>query len=624
MSQSKLNFCITLLMLSLSTISFGQTEMYKAKLALRGVYEYSYFDKKLIVGKEFHQMEKYRLMHYLQNKVSSSTADYIAESCLNEKRWPIGLRTNKQRVSKRAVLTSYKYNCYIVCNAWSNTAYKILYIPKKKNRHMPLDFRPYKDFFVVAEANKINYADDSITVNFNKRDMEVQPYNLDNLNTLMASIGTTSTWDLDGFYENEWAGEGNNKHYTGHYFAGKSIKEARKMFDKLSTHVLYVASDSWSGRQYFSPAVTNKKNRSVKEYVNPGRFAEFGVTLRFSLINNFWHKGSTNIGYSVRLDVSKYKDPSDPFWSKLSADSNFPDYETFKKQRRSGIFTEEFKLSQPKELRWILFSSDKDRVNHIWPFTTLLNGSLEPYKNIWYTAGITTIGSGNYQFHSMLSPDSVSTGRTLLVYGFKDTEASLKLFAEEVKARKEFEESERLRLDAEQKIRYSSPEEFKEKFLAAEIKIRNMMDEAGYRNLQRYEFEGDGNQKFSVMNGTRLALTAVTFNKNLNLWLSQTDKSKIKKAKMHATSDGMFVHVLETASAGDGSFLAELEIEGSGGDKSQRTILIIGSNNDEAQLIRRNKAKEKADEQKRKEDEQKEEQKVNKAIYDYFGIDEDE
>lgn len=454
--------------------------------------------------------------------------------------------------------------------------------------------------------------------------MDVRPYNLDHLNTLMANLGTTSEVDLDGFYENEWVGEGNTKRFIGHYFAGKSIGEAKEMFEKLSSHVLYVASEAWSGRQYFKPVMTKKNDPLVKEFVNAGFYSDYGVTLRFTLQNNKTQKGPVRTGYSVRMDVSKYKDPSDPFWNKLAEETKLPDYETFKKQRRSGIFTEEFKLSQPKELRWIVFSAEKDRVNHIWPSANNYNGSPEPFKSIWFTAGVMTIGSGNYQFHSSTSSDSIATGRTLFVYGFKDTEASLKLFAEEVKARKEFEESERLRLATEQKLRYSSPEEYNEKFIASETKIRNMMKEAGYENLQRYEFEGDGNQDFTVMNGTHLALAAVTFNQNLNLWLSQTDKSKIKKAKMHATGDGMFVHVLETASAGDGSFLAELQIEGSQGDKSKRTILIIGSNNDDAQLIRRNKAKEEADERQRKEEEKMEEQIVNKAIYDYFGIDEEE
>lgn len=85
MRLSKSIFCITVLMLTLATACFGQSVLFKAKLTPTGYYEYSYFDKKVIVGKEFHKMEKDQLMRYLQNAVSASTAEYIAESCLKER-----------------------------------------------------------------------------------------------------------------------------------------------------------------------------------------------------------------------------------------------------------------------------------------------------------------------------------------------------------------------------------------------------------------------------------------------------------------------------------------------------------------------------------------------------------
>ncbi len=573
-------------------------------LLLTSVFTYSYSQLRMpkvtilesVVNSEYIVMESKSTWTIFRSSLKEPLSkilfsEYMIDNFLDETGWPTAINTDKKRQKPRANREIANYAMYQVCTFKTYREYALIYIPEDENQSKPQGFAPTKDLFFLIEQRLIQ-CDSSQTRDFHLSPLNAQslPYSFDKVqwffyefsNNLKPDGPVIETNSLQekiynynyyaGFFYKTMISKDGNMRFTGDYYAGNNLDAA--------TSVL-------KGMDFLEPInqsiETETKFRMVedspdyKECINPGYEPKFGMQVSMRIIDNSKEKENNlfQTGYCIRMEVKKYSDSREDLWQQLSKNFKPEGYQTVKKEYKSGIIREKFDLLEAKNVQWILFTEEPNRLSYLDPIPpAILPFKAEPYQGIWRAQGGANLISGRYEFHSSLPVDSLQTGRALLFYGFKDTEESKALEAKELEKEA-----------PEQKLRYSSTEEFNRKFREIEAKTLKNFMESGFTNVQRYVIEGPGSQRIPVSKGTHIALIALTFNKNARLWLNQTNHESIKISTLHLV-DGMFVQSLQTRSNGNGYFLGEIEYNTfSGGDKSLRTILFVGFNEEEANAL---------------------------------------
>lgn len=519
-------------------------------------------------------------------------SEYMIDNFLDETGWPTAINTDKKRLKPKSKREIANYAMYQVCTFTSAGEYALIYIPAEENQTMPQGYVPTKDLFCLVSQKDIQ-CDFTQTREFHLSPLNVQsqPYSFEKVkwffyrfsqnskpegpvvetNSLLEKTYNINITDAGFFFKTMMDKDGKIR-FTGDYYAGDNLDAAKSVLKDMN--ILEPINSFCENGTKFKISL---ETPDAKEYVNPGYEPKFGLQVSLRIINNSQEKEGNlfNTGYCIRLEVKKYSDSKEELWQQLSRNFKAEGYQTVKKEYKSGIIREKFDLLEAKNVQWILFTEEPNRLSYLDPIPPeILPFKAEPYQGIWRAQGGADLISGRYEFHSSLPGDSLQTGRSLLIYGFKDTEESKALEAKELEKEA-----------PEQKLRYSSAEEFNRKFRDMEAKTLKNFMESGFTNVQRYVIEGPGSQRIPVSKGTHIAMIALTFNKNARLWLNQTDHESIKISTLHLV-DGMFVQSLQSRSNGNGYFLGEIEYNTfGGGDKSLRTVLFVGFNEEEANAL---------------------------------------
>ena len=519
-------------------------------------------------------------------------SEYMIDNFLDETGWPEAINSDKKREKPKANREMANFTMYQVAAFKSGSDYALIYVPEDENRSMPKGYAPTKDLFFIVDQRDIQ-CDNSQTREFHLSAMNAQSisysfdkvkwffYNFrENLKPEGAVIQTNSKKEKiyknnivdEGFFYKTVIGNDGIMRFSGDYYAGNDFETAKSVL---------------RGMNFLEPINQSCENGTkfrmiqdlpdYKECVNIGYQPTFGLQVSLRIIDNSQDKENNLFatGYSIRLEVKKYVDTKEELWQQLYRDFQADGFQIVKKEYPSGIVREKFDLLEAKELRWMLFSQEPNRLSYLDPLPPeVLPFKMEPYKGIWRSQGAACLISGRYTFHSSLPVDSLQTGRSLLIYGFRDTEESKALEAKELEKEA-----------PAQKLRYSTREEFNRKFREMEEMSLKNLKENSFTNIQRYEFEGPGSQRIPVSTGTHIAMIALSFNMNAQLWLNQTDHEAVKMGTPHLVN-GMFVQSLQIRSTNNGTFLGEIEYNTfGGGDKSLKTVLFIGFFEDEAKAI---------------------------------------
>jgi len=253
-------------------------------------------------------------------------------------------------------------------------------------------------------------------------------------------------YELEGLYGYNIQGLDGHKRFIGESFAGTNLKKAEVNFNYLKWIFEETLQKSSKNSAFKMVQNEYKDGKYILQCVNAGFNPNYDLQATFKLVDNSDPDVGVpgQKGYTYRLEVQRYIDPTDAFWQQLAHENTLDGYEYFQKQNRSGVFREDFELKKVKEVVWELFSEDSFRISMIRPNKNFKMDPPKPFKNIWVTIGRTYIGRGNYQFFSATVGDSTKTGRTLLVYGYRDTEESLRRAAKEDSAIRVWEAAEQI------------------------------------------------------------------------------------------------------------------------------------------------------------------------------------
>jgi hypothetical protein len=589
------NLLLLLLIMGVTTQSYSQLRMPKVTIlesALNS--EYGFIRSK----------STWTIFRSDLNKPLSTLlySEFMIDNYLDETDWPSAINTDKKRQKPKANREMANFTMYQVCAFKSGSDYALIYVPEDENRSMPQGYVPSKDLFFLVNQSDIQCDSSQI------REFHLSPLNAQSLsysfekvkwffydfsqnlkpdgpvietNSNQERIYKSDMTDAGFFFKTLIAKDGSIR-YLGDYYAGNNLDAAKSVLKGMN--ILESINPFCENGTKFKMI---QDLPDAKECVNLSYEPKFGLQVSLRIIDNSQEKENNlfQTGYCIRLEVQKYSDSKEDLWQQLYKNFQAEGFQTIKKEFPSGIIREKFDLLEAKEVKWILFTQEPNRLSYLNPIPPdILPFKTEPYQGIWRAQGGVCLISGRYEFHSSLPEDSLQTGRSLLIYGFRDTEESKALEAKEIEKEA-----------PAQKLRYSSTEEFNRKFSEMEAKVLKNFKECQFSNIQRYEFEGPGSQRIPVSNGTQIALIALTFNQNARLWLNQTDHEIVESSTLHLV-DGMFVQSLQIRSNGSGNFLGEILYDTfGGGDKSLRTILFVGFNEEDANTIVKNKADEEKD-----------------------------
>lgn len=577
-------FLILFLILPCTTWCYGQYNLSKAEFKkglTRGSYD-------LIELSEW-------VTHEFEDTLSSvfgrDASEYMVNSYISTNKWPSNFNTYEKAINKKTYEILPQYNMYAVLKmAWSGFQdVYLLYLPEAENRHMPSGFKLKKDLYLIANVKNIRC--DSTQCKLMNLPHEIRPVRYGDpkdMPKVLASLDDDSipqsqalftsslgekyyppTYDLDGFCCYTLLGQDGHRRFIGDVFAGTNYQKAIERLKNME----YGIYSSFS-RDYLVWSRTSQESENGVigyNYENKDFSPKFNVQATLKIIDNSQQEAYINNqkGYSIRFEAHRCPNPTENFWLQLAKDNKMEGIEDVQKYTHSRVLQEKFKLDKVREFYWIFFTVDSVINVQLKPFSTIHRVANQPFKNIRVTGGKTILGRGSYEFctspndnNNMLKP-----GRSLLIYGFRDSEKTRILAEKEDSILRENE-------IAAQKSRYSTQEEFERKFAWAEDTTRILMKEKGYTNIEKYIFETSGECRIPVSEGTVLALSAITFNQNVQLKICTTDHTDYKSSRVYK-SHGIFIQILDMQAEKEGTLLGEIQFEGTGGDKSQKTILLV-------------------------------------------------
>ena len=615
-------FCLLLFLASFTSNCFSQQSYPKGVfLNVEGEGNYA-FDRSII-----NDTEASGSGYYYKKIVTSfgkEATEYMVNSITSQKSWPSAINSRKKREQPRTNEMLLKYTMYVLLKFpeyinRKDTYTYLLYLPEAENRHMPSGYKLKKDLYILANYKCVQIdSSQTKTVILPHVQRQVKQFDLSQLPAIVNWMDDDSisaykpiytnqlgekvfhpTYELEGFYGYNIQGVDGHKRFIGESFAGTNLKQAEENFYQIKWRVDDYLEDSSINSAFKLVSDESQPNKNSLKLVNPGFNPNYGLQVTLQLVNNSDpNSGVTGQkGYTSRLEVQRYIDPTDAFWQQLADENTWDGYKTFTKQTRSGTLLEDLKLPKLKEVVYALFSEDSDRISILRNKDNKITlNPPKPFKNIWLTTGKLFVGRGDYEFYSVLlrasvgigdnllstivMKESANTGRTLLVYGYRDTEESLRRAAIEDSAFQVWEANE-------QKIRYSSSDEYYRKLRFVEDTLRLLMKKGGYTSIDKIEFKGPGEFKIPMYDHEHLYMASISFSKNSKLQLVQLSH-KLVESCLESRIDGVYVNTLHIKSGGNGTFLGDVFFKGTGGDKDQTTIVLYSRQDGEAEIEKEN------------------------------------
>jgi len=529
-------------------------------------------------------------------------AEYMNNSYSSTEQWPSAINT-LEKINKKSTLDILpQYTMYAVKTFYS---YKqILYLPEAENRNMPSGFKLKKDIFLITNVQNVridstqcklvnlphvvrqaSYGDptnlsnvlfsfDDDSISFDDDSIPSQPLYTNSLGEKYFP----PKYDLKGYYCYNILGQDGHKRFIGDLYVGTNYKKALEALDIIqqSYYWRFPECGIWS------PRTILKSENGVNgyNYENTDFSPKYNVQASLKIIDDSQQEPyiTNQKGYSIRFEAHRYPNPIETFWLQLAKDNKLEGVENVQKYTHFRVIGDKFKLDKAKEFCWKIITVDSFRHISIRfePYTELHGVTSPLSKNVWVTSGQIDLGSGNYNFYTTPSDnnDNLKNGRSLLFYGFRDSEKSRILAEREDSISREEE-------IAAQKSRYSSQEEFDRKFAWAEDTTRLLLKGEGYSAFEKHTFDGSGKFQIPVLDGRIMTLTAISFNENVRLKVNSTDLTDNQSSSGYQTN-GIFRKVLEIKVFKDGMLSGEIQFEGTGGDKSHKTVLLLARQDGES------------------------------------------
>jgi hypothetical protein len=600
MKKASMIFWILLFILPFNSSCFSQQKIPKGVFVNTKGEGNFYWDSSII--DDTNNAGDWYYFRKLLNGLGREATECIVNSLITQKSWPSAINSKKKREQRGTNEMLLGYTMYVVIkfpeykNSKDTYTY-LLYLPEAENRHMPSGYRLKKDLFLLANYKCVQIdSSQSTTFILPQAPRQVKEYKFWQMPNIVYWMDDDSIseyspiytnqlgekvfqpkYELEGLYGYNIQGLDGHKRYVGESFAGTNLKIAEENYYQIKWRVEEYLQKSNENSAFKMVPNDDQGKKNMLQLVNTGYNPNYGLQATLQLVDNsdqaFGVPGQK--GYTCRFELQRYVDPTDAFWQQLAHDNSMNGTENFQKQTRSGVLREDIEIKRLKEVGWELFSEDSARISTIRPNKDFKMEPPRHYKNIWITTGRAYIGRGNYQFFSASPGDSTKTGRSLLVYGFRDTEESLRRAAKEDSSFREWEA-------AEQKIRYSSPEEYYRKLSWAEDTLRSIMKGVGYSSINKLEFKGPGDFRIPVYQGEHLSMASISFSKNSKLQLCQTDHTNVEYSN-ESRLNGVYINDLEIKSSSTGTFLGDVYFQGTGGDKDQTTIVLYSTHSFETE-----------------------------------------